>query len=169
MAIYITFFLLLLLFFPWRIDGYLNLDLKSKRLNFIVLLQGLVKLKGGFIDSERGSLIMHTSQKRASVIDKSRFNRLKLKKLDLSQIWITDVSTLLVVPYEAVWLGSLGILGAVKSLLYPIITANVGRYKQFVRLAKENDIEAYLRISIKVNIFAILFLLIKMWVKSEKR
>ena len=169
MAIYITFFLLLLLFFPWRIDGYLNLDLKNKRLNFIVLLQGLVKIIGGFIDSERGSLIMHTSQKRASVIDKSRFNRLKVKKVDLSQIWITDVTTLLVVPYEAVWLGTIGILSALNCVLLPLISANVNKREQLVRFTKQNDVEAYMRISIKVNIFAIIFLLIKMWVKSEKR
>ena len=72
-------------------------------------------------------------------------------------------------PYEAVWLGTIGILSALNCVLLPLISANVNKHEQLVRFTTQNDVEAYMRISIKVNIFAIIVLLIKMWVKSEKR
>ncbi|MBQ6883354.1 MAG: hypothetical protein IJO25_03280 [Clostridia bacterium] len=56
----------------------------------------------------------------------------------------------------------------IENLVLPIISTNLQRVEQIVQFTEKEDVSAYLKISIKVNLFAIIYLLIYMWVKGEK-
>ena len=168
MAIYLTFIAIVLLFFPFSVDGYLNYDAAQKRLNFIVLLQKIIKLKGGYIDKSKGNFVIHTANNRAYLFDRKKLGNFKLKNVDFSQIWLTNLSAVCFIPFSGLSFGLLGVINVIENLVLPIINTNLQRVEQIVQFTENEDISAYLKISIKVNLFAIIYLLIYMWVKGEK-
>lgn len=168
MPVLIVFILSVILFTPFFVRSYLYYDNESKRLCFALYLYVFIKLAGGYIEKNDKRLVMHYSNKRASILNKPDVNKIKVKKNDLRLVWVTDVKMIVSLPFTAENCNLAGAVAVTGNVVFPSFENRYDfiKLKSNVVLGRDEKLKLYLKTGVVTNLLMIIILIIKMAVRK---
>ncbi len=170
MPVFLFAVIILILFFPLRLSVYVYFDGESKRLSFSVYLFKIIKIVGGFIEKYGGDIIIHYSNKRARLFNKSDMGKFKLKSGDKKHFEVLSSCLVTSFPFTPEYCNLAGVITVASNLLCPFITTEKDflKIKSIIYLGKDDYLKIYYRLKFMTTLFSGIVLFIKTAVRNEK-
>ncbi len=169
MAVYVVSGILFILFFPSVFDVYIYFDKKSGRLNLAVYFYGVIKVLGGFVEKDKKDYIFHYSNKRAKLFKGNDMGKFKLKLKDLKMFEVFISRLYISFPFDINYVNVASIVTVSSNFICPLIKgADFVDLKSTVIMGRDDSLKAYYKLRFAINIFLLVLLLIKVWVRNEK-
>lgn len=168
MPVFIISVLSIIFFTPIFVRSYLYYDKEGKRLCFALYLYVFIKLAGGYIERYDERLVMHYSNKRASILNKPDVNKIKVKKSDLTLVWVTEVKTTVSLPFTPKNCNLAGAVAVIGNVVFPNFENRYDfiKLKSKVILGRDENLKLYLKAGVVTNLLMIIILIIKMAVRK---